>query len=170
LFQKASLARHSQKADSYLFILKEAPMPSKRVLVICLAILFTMLFFADLAIAQMDPIYRFKGVNIPVRLKIKDTILEKSAYDLEFLRTSSPLSFFIKIMKGGKILDLLQGEEFRYDGTERDIGNNPDIPTKPTLKMSMNKSEKLLILVFESGIHHGKYPMLRARFKYQYEE
>ena len=117
-------------------------MPSKRVLVICSAILSTMFFFADLAIAQMDPIYRFKGINIPVRLKIKDNVLEKSAYDLEFLRTSSPLLYFIKIMKGGKILDLLQGEEFRYDGTERDIGNNPDLPAKPTLKMTMNKSAR----------------------------
>ncbi len=51
-------------------------MPLKRLLVICSAILSTMLFFADLAIAQMDPIYRFKGVNIPVSLKIKDNILE----------------------------------------------------------------------------------------------
>ena len=145
-------------------------MPSKRVLVICLAILFTMLFFADLAIAQMDPIYRFKGVNIPVRLKIKADILEKGAYDLEFLRASSTVSYFIKIMKGGKILDLLQGEEFRYDGTERDIARNPDIPTKPTLKMAINRSEKLLILTFESGRYHRGYPLLRARFKYQYEE
>ena len=145
-------------------------MPSKRVLVICSAILSTMLFFADLAIAQMDPIYRFKGVNIPVSLKIKDNILEKSAYDLEFLRTSSPVLYFIKIMKGGKILDLLQGEELRYDGTEHDIARNRDIPNKPTLKMTMDKSENLLILVFESGRYHRKYPMLRARFKYQYEE
>lgn len=129
-----------------------------------------MLFCAHLAIAQMDPIYRFKGVNIPVRLKIKTIILEKSAYDLEFLRTSSPVLYFIKIMKRGKILDLLQGEELRYDGTEGDIARNSDIPTKPTLKMTMNKSEKLLILVFESGRYARKYPMLRARFKYQYEE
>ena len=129
-----------------------------------------MLFFADLAIAQMNPIYRFKGVNIPVRLKIQANILEKSAYDLEFLRTSSPVLYFIKIMKRGKILDLLQGEEFPYDGTEGDIARNSDIPTNPTLKMTMNKSEKLLILVIESGRYARKYPMLRARFKYQYEE
>jgi hypothetical protein len=145
-------------------------MPSKRFLVICSVFLATMLFFAHLAIAQMDPIYRFKGVNIPVRLKIKDNVLEKGAYDLEFLRTSSPVLYFIKIMKGGKILDLLQGEELRYDGTEGDIARNRDIPGNPTLKMTMNKSEKLLILVIESGRYHRKYPMYRARFKYQYEE
>ena len=147
-------------------------MPSKRVSVICSVILATMLFFAHLAIAQMDPIYRFKGVNIPVRLKIKANILEKSAYDLEFLRTSSPVLYFIKIMKGGKILDLLQGEELPYDGIVSDIydAKNLNIPTNPTLKMTMNKSEKLLILVIESGRYARKYPMIRARFKCQYEE
>jgi hypothetical protein len=145
-------------------------MPSKRVSVICLVILSIMLFFAHLAIAQMDPIHRFKGVNIPVRLKIKADILEKSAYDLEFLRTSSPVLYFIKIMKRGKILDLLQGEELRYDENEGDIARNSDIPANPTLKMTINKSEKLLILVIESGRYARKYPLLKARFKYQYEE
>ena len=129
-----------------------------------------MLFFADLAVAQMDPIYKFKGVNIPVRLKIKADILEKGAYDLVFLRTSSPVLYFIKIMKGGKILDLLQGEEFRYDGTEHDLARNSDIPSNPTLKMNVNESEKLLILIFQSGRLAKKYPLLRARFKLQYEE
>ncbi len=142
----------------------------KRVLTICSIILSIILFYPDFIFAQMDPIYRFKNANIPVSLKIKDQILEKGAYDLEFLRTSSPRLYFIKIMKRGKILDLLQGEELPYDGTEGDIARNLDIPSNPTLKMTMNKSEKLLILVIESGRYARKYPMLRARFKYQYEE
>ena len=140
-------------------------MPSKRVSVICSVILSTMLFFADLAIAQMDPIYRFKNTNIPISLKIKDQILEKGAYDLDFCRTSSPVAYFVRIMKRGKILDILQGEEFPYGITE-----DRDMPNKPTLKMTRNQSEKLLILVFESGTLAKNYSKVRARFKIQYEE
>jgi hypothetical protein len=129
------------------------------------------LFSADLAIAQMTPLYRFKGINVPVRLKIKDKIVEKGAYDLEFLRTSSPVLFYIKIMKGGKILGVLPGEEWPYaHGITSDIAHDPEIPAKPTLKMTMNKTEKLFNFIFESGRNTSVYPLMRAKFKLPYEE
>jgi hypothetical protein len=129
------------------------------------------LFSAVLAMAQMTPLYRFKGINIPVRLKIEDKIIEKGAYDLEFLRTPSPVLFYIKIMKGGKILGVLPGEEWPYaHGIVSDIAHDPEIPAKPTLKMSMNKSEKLFNFIFESGKNARVYPLMRAKFKLPYEE
>jgi hypothetical protein len=142
-----------------------------RVLVIFSTLLFVALCFTDLAIAQMTPIYRFKGINVPVRLKIKDKIMEKGAYDLEFLRTSSPVLYYIKIMKGGKILGILQGEEWPYaHGIASDIAFNLETPSKPTLKMAMNKTEKLFNFIFESGRNAAAYPLIRAKFKMPYEE
>jgi hypothetical protein len=150
---------------------KEGSMGPKKSLACCSLVLFLTLLFAVLVLAQITPLNRFKGVNIPVSLKIKDKILEKGVYDLEFRRTPSPVLFYIVIMKGGKTLDTLQGEEWPYGtGIVSDIFENPDIPQKPTLKMAKNKDEKLLIIVFESGRETGKYPMVRARFKIPYEE
>ncbi len=134
-------------------------------------VLFMTLFAADLALAQMTPLYRFKGVNVPVRLKIEDKVLEKGAYDLEFLRTPSPVLFYIKIMKGGKILGVLPGEEWPYaGGIVSDIAEDRSIPMKPTLKMGLNKSEKLFSLVFETGRNTRAYPLTRAKFKLPYED
>ena len=141
------------------------------VLVIFSCLLLAVLFFADLAMAQMDPIYRFKGVNVPVKLKIKNKILEKGTYDLEFLGTSSPVLYFVRIMKGGKILDMFQGEEWPYASEiVPDVAHSAEAPQKPTLKMALNRSEKLLTLVFESGRTAAKHPLMRARFKLPYEE
>ncbi len=121
------------------------------------------LFFAGQLAAQMHPIYRFKNVTIPVNLRIGDSILPKGAYDLEFLRVSSPLAYFLRIMKKGKILHLLQGEDFQYD-------NSSTIPKNPTLKMSKNNAEKSLAIVFESGMYQIDYAKLRMIFHIEYEE
>jgi hypothetical protein len=110
----------------------------------------------------MNPIYRFKKVAIPVALHIKDFILPKGAYDLEFLRVPNPLAYYLRILKKGKILHLLQGEDFPYE-------NSSSIPRKPTLKMSKNKSAKSLIIVFESGSDTETYGNLRTRYHLDYE-
>jgi hypothetical protein len=128
-------------------------------------------FCADLAMAQMIPLYRFKGVNLPVKLKVKDKSIDKGAYDIEFLRTSSPVLYYIKFMKKGKILEVLQGEEWPYaHGIASDAATDRSVPTSPTLKMSKNTSDKLLIFVFESSRNALNYPLIRARFKIPYEE
>ena len=127
----------------------------------CLVFIF-ILFFAVQLTAQMSPINRFKKVAIPVDLNIDNSILPKGAYDLEFLR-GNPLSYYLRIMKSGKILHLVQGEQFPYD-------NPKDIPKKPTLKMSKNGAEKLLTIVFESGYETNIYGKLRASFRLEYKE
>jgi hypothetical protein len=146
-------------------------MGSRKALARCSLILILTLLFAGLVLAQGTPLNRFKGVNIPVSLKIKDKILEKGVYDLEFRRTPSPVMFYVGIMKSGKILGVVQGEEWPYGtGIVSDIYENRDIPQKPTLKMAKNTDEKLFIITFESGRTTRSYPMVRARFKLPYEE
>jgi len=150
---------------------KEVSMASRKALGGCSLFFILTLLSVGLVMAQMSPVNRFKGVNIPVSLKIKDKIFEKGVYDLEFRRTPSPILFYVGIMKGGKILDLVQGEEWPYGtGIVSDIAENRDIPNKPTLKMAKNTDEKLFIVIFESGRWTRNYPMVRARFKIPYEE
>jgi len=119
------------------------------------------LFLAWQLAAEMNPICRFKKVTIPVNLRINDSLLDKGAYDLEFLRANQ-LSYYLRIMKNGKILHLVQGKEFPYD-------NSSIIPVKPTLRMKKNKAEKLLTIVFESGSHAVDYAMLRAIYTFSFE-
>ena len=137
----------------------------------CSLVVLLTLLFAGLVLAQGTPLNRFKGVNIPVSLKIKDRILEKGVYDLEFRRTPSPVMFYVVIIKSGKTLGVAPGEEWPYGtGIVSDIYENRDIPQKPTLKMAKNTDEKLFLITFESGRTTRQYPMVRARFKIPYEE
>ncbi len=126
-----------------------------------LAVLFSLCLAGRLT-AQMNPILRFKKVPISVDLRIKDSILPKGVYDLEFLRTPSPLSYYLRIMKEGKILHLIQGEFSAYDDPKK-------VPKKPMLNMSKDTAEKLLIIVFESGSFATKYAKLRVRYQIPYE-
>jgi hypothetical protein len=131
---------------------------------LCPVIASILFFLAPPAAGPMDSIYRFKGVEIPLTLKIDGAILEKGTYDLEFLRTPSPLFYYLKIMKKGKILHVVQGEEFAYPTDARDI------PPNPTLKMTKNVMRKSLIMIFESGRRALLYPLLRARFELPFGE
>lgn len=126
-----------------------------------------LLFFAGQSPAQMNPIYRFKNVSIPVDLRLGDSILAKGAYDLEFLRVPNPVAYYLRIIRKGKILHLVQGKDFPYDNAV--FSNLSLIPIKPTLKMSKNKDEKLLILVFESGQYIENYAQIRAMYRLEYE-
>jgi hypothetical protein len=119
--------------------------------------------------AQMTPIFRFKGTQIPLNVMIDGKVWPKGAYDVEFLRTSSPVLYHMKFMKKGKALGVVQGEEWPYAGGRvSDVAHDRTIPNNPILKMSINRDEKLLTFVFESGRFNVHYPMIRARFKLSY--
>jgi hypothetical protein len=135
----------------------------KRVLTVP-AVVLGVFFAAASALAQMTPIYRFKNVQIPLGLKLEDKALPKGAYDLEFLRTSSPVLYFMKFMKGGKILGVVQGEEWPY-APAGEVYEDRSVPKEPTLKMTVNREKQLLNFIFESGKVALNYPMIRARFK-----
>ena len=129
------------------------------------------LVLAVLALAQMEPVYRFKGVQIPVRLKVGEKVLDSGTYDVEFMRTSSPVFYHVRILRRGKILGAQPGEEWPYhDGIVAGMVADRTIPDKPTLKMSIDRAGKTYTLVFESGTHSIRYPMIRARFCLPYED
>lgn len=144
---------------------------TKRLSVSLSAGVLTALFLTALVYAQMTAICSFKGTNIPLSLKVQEKILAKGAYDVEFLRTSSPVLYYIKFMKRGKVLGVVQGEEWPYaGGIVSDIPKDKTIPKPPTMKMTINRTDKVLTFVLESGRNALLYPMVRARFRLPYEE
>lgn len=138
-------------------------MARKRGKAACFLAFIFILFFTGQLTAQMNPITRFKNVSLPFALRIGDSILPKGEYDLEFLRVPNPKAYYLRIMKKGKILHLVQGEDFPYD-------NRSVIPRAPKLSMSRDTSTKSLIMVMESGSYSKPYAKLRARYVIQYEE
>jgi len=128
-------------------------------------ILAVILFLLAIALPaeQMNPICRFKNITIPVDLRIEGSILTKGVYDLEFVRYPSPILYYLRFMKKGRILYFVQGREFAYD-------NSSVIPRKPLLKMSKNTTEKTLNIVFESGIDTKIYERVRATYSFEYAE
>jgi hypothetical protein len=139
----------------------------RRVLCIVSFAVLAASFLAAQATAQEVSLFKFRGTQVPVKLKIKDQVADKGVFDLEFVRTSDAAPYAMKAIKRGKVLDVIQGEEWPYDG---DNGNDKDIPIKPTLKMTMNKGAKLLTFIFESGKDAHQYPKVRVRVRVAYEE
>ncbi len=132
---------------------------------------FVVSFCAGLAMAEMIPLYRFRGVSIPVPLKIKDKTLEKGTYDLDFGRNSTPVAYYLRFMKKGKILEVVPSGEWPYGtGIVSDVAKDKSIPTSPTLKMSKNTTDKRWLFIFESGRNNLNYPMLRVKLELPYEE
>ena len=80
--------------------------------VVAAAAFTAVLVFSNFVFSQLIPLHRFRGVQVPVKLKIKDAVLDDGAYDLEFVRSSSPLLCSVRIMRRGKILDVIQGQEW----------------------------------------------------------
>lgn len=143
----------------------------RRVLSVVSLVVLAAFCLADAAAGQTAPFYKFRGIQVPAKLKVKDQILDKGVFDLEFLRSSSPVLYSMRIIRRGKIIDVIQGEEWPYaGGIVSEIADAKDIPQKPTLKMTKNSGEKLLTFIFESGRFAHSYPMIRVRFRVPYEE
>jgi hypothetical protein len=139
---------------------------SKRSFVISGAAALIGALLTTLVYAQMTPIYRFRDVQIPLDIKIEAKVLTKGAFDVEFMRTSSPVLYYLKFMRRGKILGIVQGEEWPYaGGVISDVPKDKTIPKSPTMKMTINRTDQLLNFVVESGKNALVYPLVRARFK-----
>jgi len=130
------------------------------------AVLFILASFGRVQ-AQMIDIGKFKGVQIPCRLKCDDTIIEKGTFDLEFLKNQTTPACYLKIKKGNKVLCLIEGE--RRDYTSGGGMLDPNIPDKPTLKMKKDTQNRLFIFEYETG-KFGLFPYLLLRFKVKIEE
>jgi len=107
--------------------------------------------------AQMNPITRFKNVPLPFALHIQNSILPKGEYDLEFLRVPNPKAYYLRIMKKGRILHLVQGEDYPY-------ADPKEAPRAPKLHMSRDTAANLLIMVMESGAYTKPYAKIRAKY------
>lgn len=129
----------------------------------CALALCVFLFAGGMLTAQMNPITRFKKVSIPLDLRIEDSILPKGEYDLEFVRVPNPLAYYLRFMKKGKIMHVIQGKDLPYETGSK-------IPRKPVLKMSRNTAEKSLLIVFESGSDTEIYGQLRLSYRLEYKE
>lgn len=142
---------------------------SRRILVSASSVTLLVLCGAAVAYAQLASIYRFRDVGVPLTLKAEQTVIVKGTYDLEFMRSSSPVLYYLRFMKRGKILAIVQGEEWPYDvGLVTEVAKN--IPKSPIMKMKVDRAERLLSFVVESGRNNRDYPNLRAVFKLPYEE
>ncbi len=119
--------------------------------------------FACQLTAQMNPITRFRDVSIPFALKFEKSILPKGTYDLEFLRVPNPKAYYLRIMKKGKILHLVQGKDYPYTSPK-------EIPNAPKLHFSRDTVANLLIIVMDSGAYTKPYSKCRARYCIEYEE
>jgi len=139
----------------------------RRVLCVVSFVVLAASFLASQATAQEVSLFKFRGTQVPVKLKIKDQVADKGVFDLEFVRTSDPAPYAMKVIRRGKVLDVIQGEDWPYDG---DNDSDKNVPSKPTLKMTMNRGAKLLTFIFESGTDAHQYPKIRARFRVPYEE
>jgi hypothetical protein len=121
--------------------------------------------------ASWESIYKFKSVQIPFNLKYKDLSIIKGKYDLEFLKLTTQIAYFLRIIKKKKFLCTVPGEFVPYK-TAKDGSlqfKDPNIPKKPTLRMQQDPEKKLLIIIFESGKKTIKYPYIKLKFKIEYQ-
>jgi hypothetical protein len=122
--------------------------------------------------AQLKELCKFKGVEIPFKLKYEDTVLKRDKYNLEALLLKSPSlsKYYLRIKKGSKVLCRIEGEQWIYVTQGTYMMRDPDIPDKPTMKMRKNSKDKLITFIIETGKKNRMAPFLRLRFKIAYEE
>ena len=119
--------------------------------------------------AQLIDIAKFKGVEIPFRLKVGGIVTEQGIYNLETLKNPTTPSCYLRIKKGTKILCLIEGERLQYEAYGMSKMTDPSIPQKPRLKMKRSAEEKVVYFTVETG-RGSRFPYLWLRFKLDYEE
>jgi hypothetical protein len=135
----------------------------KRIFVFFLTISLVIILLSP-AFSQIEKVCKFKGVEIPFNLKYKDSLLKKGKYDLELLKQTAQPVYYLQIMKRGKKLCLIPGEQLSYDALELE-----EIPGKPRMTMKKNSAEKMIHIIIETGTITSIYPLIRIRFKMEYE-
>jgi hypothetical protein len=120
-------------------------------------------------LAQFIDLGKFKGVEIPFRLKFGDTVLEKGTYDLEALKNKSTPMCYLRIKKDRKILCLIEGERLDYENYGSSKMSDPSIPDKLTLKMKKDPKEKIFYFFVETG-KSSRFAFLKLKFKMDYED
>lgn len=108
-------------------------------------------------INQMNRIAYFRGVPIQADLQFKKDVLTQGQYDLEFMRVPNTKAYFLRIKRKGKILHLVQGENYPY--TERS-----QVCNAPRLCINRDEEANTLVIIVESGAYTRPYSGIRARY------
>jgi len=140
----------------------------KRIFTNLLLIFLIIILFCP-ATAMTTRVYKFKGVAIPFDLKYKDSIFKKGKYDFEILFHHKQQVFYLKILKKGKGLCLIPGEKLKYKSYGWERLRDPKIPDQPTLRIKKYPTGKIVNIIFESGKKTAIYPLVKVRFKLEYE-
>lgn len=147
---------------------KEGVMFSKQVFMNFLKIFIVLLLSSLVLASGLKELCKFKGVELPWRLKHKDVVLEKGKYDLVALKDPNAPRYYLRIKKGRKVLCLIRGEQLVYESHNKRI--DPNIPDKCTLKMKRNLGEKVVSIIIETGRKNRMGPFQKLGFKMKYEE
>jgi len=125
------------------------------------------LCFVTPATAGMKRVYKFQNVKLPFNLICKDSIIKKGTYHFEFLRSNT--INYLRILKGHKVVCLIQGEQLRYEsfGSKREMAQ--EIPKNPRLQFKRKPKEKKVYIIFESGRKTRIYPLIKVKYEMGYE-
>ena len=119
------------------------------------------------ALAQMQELAEFKGVNLPFALKSENVLLEKGKYDFILIK-NLPNFFLLRIKKQGKTISLISGgEKIDYPG-QGNLGllqNNPDIPKFGKLTIKRDPTLRIAYIILETGKQAALCPLHKIRFK-----
>jgi len=114
-------------------------------------------------------VFLFKNVQIPFNIKHKNSKIRSGKYDIEIVKHTGQIAFYLRFKKRGRNLCHVRGEQLFYK-SKYNAGmeqlNDPDIPDHPTLKIKKDQKENIIYFIFESGKKTPKYPFIKMRFKF----
>lgn len=128
-----------------------------------IALIPALVLMLDLAVPlaaqinQMNRIAYFRNVPINFDLQFKKSALARGMYDLEFMRVPNTKTYYLRIMRKGKILHLVQGENFPYV-------KKTEVSRAPRLNMNRDAATNMFVIVVESGAYTRPYSNIRARY------
>jgi hypothetical protein len=130
------------------------------------------LLFVRQAVAQLEELAEFKGVNIPFSFKHEDRVVEKGSCDFILMR-NMPNTFMLNIKKRGKSLLLISGGEkidYMMQGNAVALEKDPDIPKNAKLSIKRVPGENVLYVIIETGKRARSCPFHKIRFRLEYLE
>jgi 6-phosphogluconolactonase (cycloisomerase 2 family) len=129
----------------------------KAALILALVFVFNLAVPLAAQINQMNRIAYFRNVPISIDLQFKKSALSKGVYDLEFMRVPNTKAYYLRIKKKGKILHVVQGENYPYTKIT-------EMSNAPRLHMNRDTATNMFIIVVESGAYSKPYSKIRAKY------
>ena len=129
----------------------------KVALTIALVFVFNLAIPLAAQINQMNRIAYFRNVPISIDLQFTKSTLSKGIYDLEFMRVPNTKAYYLRIKKKGKILHVVQGENYPYTKIT-------EMSNAPRLHMNRDADTNMFIIVVESGAYSKPYSKIRAKY------